>query len=69
MSTQGIARMSRLKSYLDVSDRDFGMCATSKWREGRHPDLAAKVLVVNDGEFVYTGRVSPKFDPSNTRAC
>lgn len=70
MSTQGIARMSRLKSIMDVSEHDVGMCATSKWTEGHRPDLDVKVLIVNDGEFTYTGRVPLNFDyhsPSDLR--
>jgi hypothetical protein len=68
MSTQGIARMSRLKSVHDVPINDCGMSATSNWVEGRRPDLAAKVLIVNDSEFTYTGRVPANFDYRNPRA-
>ncbi len=68
MSTQGIARMSRLKSIHDVPINDCGMSATSNWIEGRHPDLSAKVLIVNDSEFTYTRRVPNGFNYRNPRA-
>jgi hypothetical protein len=68
MSTLGIARMSRLKSIHDVPINDIGMSATSNWIEGRHPDLATKVLVVNDSEYTYTRRVPNNFNYRNTRA-
>jgi hypothetical protein len=68
MSTLGIARMSRLKSVQDVPINDRGMSATSNWIEGRHPDLAAKVLIVNDSEFTYTRIVPISFNYRNPRA-
>jgi hypothetical protein len=68
MSTQGIARMTRMKSILDVSETDLGTCSTSKWTEGIHPEIDAKVLVVRDGEFDYTGRVPLNFNHSDQRA-
>jgi hypothetical protein len=68
MSTKGIPRMSNLKSVLDVPETYFGMCATSKWIEGCFPNMdAAKLLIVRDSEFVYTGRVALRFDHTNTR--
>jgi hypothetical protein len=68
MSTKGIPRMSNLKSVLDVPENYFGMCATSKWIEGCFPNLdASKLLIVRDGDFVYTGRVSLAFDHTNIR--
>jgi hypothetical protein len=66
MTTLGIARMSRLKSVLDVPTADSGMCSTSKWAVGRYPDLAAKVLIVNDGEYTYTCRVGLNFNHQDT---
>lgn len=68
MSTLGISRMSQPKS-VDLPMSDYnGMCATSKFVEGRHPDFAAKVLVINDSEFTYTGGIPIDFDHLNPHA-
>ncbi len=68
MSTLGVARMSRLKDLREIPIVDNGMRATSNWIEGRHPDLATRVLIVNDSEFTYTRRVDLNFNYRNSRA-
>ena len=67
MGTRGKARMSRLKSASQISLKNCTMCATSKWMSGRNPNIANKVLIVYDGEFNYTCRVSPTFDHTKPR--
>jgi len=67
MGTRGIARMSRLKSEPEVFRNTCDSRSRSRWVPGRFPDFANKVLIIYDGEFNYTCRVSPSFDHNNQR--
>ena len=61
MSMLGIPRLSRPKMASDVPFTRYDNTASSPWREGCHPDMGPKVLVLHDSDYIFSRQVPPGF--------